>query len=57
MSHFIRILHPNMKTQARNFKTKEYQLSLFETPNNLKFILVTTVRGDNSPEAALSTLY
>ena len=22
MSHFIRILHPNIKTQAKNFKTK-----------------------------------
>jgi len=57
MSHFSRIIHPNIKTQAKNFKTKEYQLSMLETPNNLKFILVTTVRDDKGPENALNTLY
>jgi hypothetical protein len=57
MSHFIRILHPDIKTQAKNFKTKEYQLSLLETPNGIKFVLVTSVRADNSPEAALNALY
>jgi len=50
MSHFVRILHPNIKTQAKNFKTKEYQLSLLETPNGVKFVLVTSVRGDNAGE-------
>lgn len=57
MSHFIRILHPNVKTQAKNFKTKEYQLSLYETPNQVKLVLVTSVRNDNGPEQALASLY
>lgn len=57
MSHFIRILHPNIKTQAKNFKTKEYQLSLLETANGLKFVLVTSVLFDNAPEEALNRLY
>ena len=48
MSHFIRILHPNIKTQAKNFKTKEYQLSMLETLNGIKLLLVTSVRPDNT---------
>jgi hypothetical protein len=59
MSHFIRILHPSIKTQAKNFKTKEYQLSLLETANNVKFVLVTSVQtqNDNASEEALTRLY
>lgn len=57
MSHFIRILHPNIKTQAKNFKTKEYQLSLLETANGLKLVLVTSVQFDSAPEEALNRLY
>jgi hypothetical protein len=47
VSHFIRILHPNRKTQVRNFKTREYQLSLLETSNGVKLVLITSVRSDS----------
>lgn len=57
MAHFVRILHPNLKTQPKNFKTKEYQLSLFETVNGVKFVLVTSVRNDSAAEIALNNLY
>lgn len=30
---------------------------MLETPNSLKFVLVTTVRDDKGPEAALNNLY
>lgn len=57
ISHYVRILHPSSKTQARNLKTREYQLSLYETANNVKFVLITNVRPDNSAELALNSLY
>jgi len=38
-------------------KTREYQLSLLETVNLVKFVLVTSVRTDNAPELALNSLY
>ena len=57
MIHFIRILHPNVKTQAKNFKTKEYELSLVETLNGIKFVLVTSVRNDNNPDLTLNNIY
>ena len=57
MSHFIRILHPDIKTYARNFKTKEYQLSMLQTPNGIKLVLVTSVRSDSAPDSALNSLY
>jgi len=57
LSHYIRILHPSIKTQAKSMKTREYQLSLLETVNLVKFVLVTSVRTDNAPELALNSLY
>lgn len=53
----MRTLHPNIKTQTKNFKTKEYQLSLIETANGAKLILVTSVQFDNSGEETLGRLY
>lgn len=57
LSHYVRILHPSIKTQAKSLKTREYQLSLLETVNLVKFVLVTSVRSDNAPELALNNLY
>lgn len=57
LSHYMRILHPSIKTQAKSMKTREYQLSLLETVNLVKFVLVTSVRTDNAPELALNSIY
>lgn len=57
MSHCVKRLHPNKKTQPKNFKTREYQFSLLETPNGVKFVLLTSVRSDGLPDMALSNLF
>ena len=43
----IKQIHPDITTQFRNFRTREYQFNLLELPNGLKFILVTSVRPDD----------
>lgn len=43
----VKQIHPDRATQFKNFKTREYQFNLYECLNNLKIILITSVRTDD----------
>ena len=46
LSALIKQIHPDRKTQFKNFRTREYQFNLLDTLNGLKFILITSVRPE-----------
>lgn len=43
----VKQIHPDQKTQFKNFRTREYQFNLYESINGLKIILITSVRTND----------